>query len=72
MQDFNVITDTEMERLNNLFEVALEQLIKYEVLVNIAVANMKVNGNEYMTDIANLIDSRHKEILNEQTQKLFK
>lgn len=72
MEDFNVITDTEMERLNNLFEVALEQLIKYEVLVNIAVANMKVNGNEYMTDIANLIDSRHKEILNEQTQKLFK
>lgn len=72
MQDFNVITDTEMERLNNLFEVALEQLIKYEVLVNIAVANMKVNGNEYMTDIANLIDSRHKEILDEQTQKLFK
>jgi hypothetical protein len=72
MQDFNVITDTEMERLNNLFEVALEQLIKYEVLVNIAVANMKVNGNEYMTDIANLIDSRHKEILNEQAQKLFK
>lgn len=72
MQDFNVITDTEMDRLNNLFEVAMEQLIKYEVLVNIAVANMKVNGNEYMTDIAELIDSRHKEILNEQTQKLFK
>ena len=72
MEDFNVITDTEMDRLNNLFEVAMEQLIKYEVLVNIAVANMKVNGNEYMTDIANLIDSRHKEILNEQTQKLFK
>lgn len=72
MEDFNVITDTEMDRLNNLFEVALEQLIKYEVLVNIAVANMRVNGNEYMTDIANLIDSRHKEILDEQTQKLFK
>lgn len=72
MEDFNVITDTEMDRLNNLFEVAMEQLIKYEALVNIAVANMKVNGNEYMTDIANLIDSRHKEILDEQTQKLFK
>jgi hypothetical protein len=71
MEDFNVISDTEMDRLNSLFETALEQLIRYEVLVNIAVANMRVNGNEYMTDIAQLIDSKHKEILDEQTAKLF-
>ncbi len=67
MQDFNVITDAEMDRLNGLFETALDQLIRYEALLNLTIAYMRVKN---MSEIADIIEENHKQILDEQA-KLF-
>jgi hypothetical protein len=71
MEDFNVITDTDMHKIELKYKTALEHLTKYQILVNMAVANMKVNGTEYLEGIAELIDTKHQEILDEQSTKLF-
>ncbi len=71
MEDFNVITDSQMYSMEERMRLAVKQLIEYEMLLNMAMATMKTQGNEFLNDTCTLLKSRQDRLLEEQITKIL-
>lgn len=71
MEDFNVITDSQMYSMEERMRLAVNQLIEYEMLLNMAMATMKTQGNEFLNDTCTLLKSRQDRLLEEQITKIL-
>lgn len=71
MEDFNVITDSQMYSMEERIRLAVKQLIEYEMLLNMAMATMKTQGNEFLNDTCTLLKSRQDRLLEEQITKIL-
>lgn len=71
MEDFNVLTDSQMYSMEERMRLAVNQLIEYEMLLNMAMATMKTQGNEFLNDTCTLLKSRQDRLLEEQITKIL-
>jgi len=71
MEDFNVLTDTQLHTIEDRLRLAVGQLISYEMLLNMAIATMKTQDNLYLNDVCTLLKSRQDELLQEQITKIL-
>jgi hypothetical protein len=71
MEDFNVLTDSQMYSMEERMRLAVKQLIEYEMLLNMAMATMKTQGNEFLNDTCTLLKSRQDRLLEEQITKIL-
>lgn len=71
MEDFNVLTDSQMYSIEERMRLAVNQLIEYEMLLNMAMATMKTQGNEFLNDTCTLLKSRQDRLLEEQITKIL-
>lgn len=71
MEDFNVITDSQMYSIEERMRLAVNQLIEYEMLLNTAMATMKTQGNEFLNDTCTRLKSIQDRLLEEQITKIL-
>lgn len=71
MEDFNVLTDSQMYSMEERMRLAVKQLIEYEMLLNMAMDTMKTQGNEFFNDTCTLLKSRQDRLLEEQITKIL-
>ena len=67
MEDFTVLTDSQIHNIEDRLRIAEAKLIKYEMLINIAIATMKTQNNEYLNETCALLKSRQQELINQQS-----
>lgn len=71
MEDFNVITDSQMYSMEERMRLAVNQLIEYEMLLNMAMATMKTQRNEFLNDTCTILKSIQNRLLEEQITKIL-
>lgn len=71
MEDFNVLTDTQLHSIEDRLSLAVGQLIQYEMLLNMAIATMKTQDNPYLNDTCTLLKARQSDLIQEQINKIL-
>lgn len=71
MEDFNVLTDSQMHSIEDRLRVAVGQLIEYEMLLNIAMASMKTQRNDFLDTTCRFLKSKQDTLLQDQIDKIY-